>query len=119
MTEPLYIDKYQYVAYGPPIPAASQEHVDITSVAETASALSDPVRFKILESLSAAGEEMCQCHLQPLAGVSQPTLSHHLARLVDAGLVDVERRGRWAWYSLRPDGAVGLAGWIAVTFPDA
>ena len=72
-------------------------------VAELAKALADPVRAGLLEAVHRAGEEVCQCELQPLFGISQPTLSHHLKKLHGARLIDVERRGKWAYYSVGED----------------
>lgn len=61
----------------------------------------DPTRLAILRQLSDLGE-VCACDLgQP--GISQPTLSHHLRVLREAGWVNGERRGTWIWYSLRPE----------------
>jgi ArsR family transcriptional regulator len=82
-------------------------------VAELSRALADPVRAQVLELLRAADGEICQCHLHPHVSVSQPTLSHHLHKLTDCGLVDVRRRGRWAFYSVN-DGALDvLRAWLA------
>ena len=82
-------------------------------VASTARALSDPVRVEILYLLEAAGGPVCQCELQPLFEISQPTLSHHLKKLADAELIEVERRGKWAYYSI-PDNALGvLRSWLS------
>lgn len=82
-------------------------------VAELARALADPVRAQILGVLRDHGGELCQCELQPLFGVGQPTLSHHLRRLADAGLVTVRRRGRWAHYAADPAGLEALRAWLA------
>ena len=60
-------------------------------------ALADPVRLKLL-SLIAAEDEVCACDLVEPVGRSQPTVSHHLRTLYEAGLVDRERRGTWVWY---------------------
>jgi ArsR family transcriptional regulator len=92
-------------------------NVDMASaerVAELAKVLADPIRVQILDLLRAAdGGEVCQCHLQPVFGVSQPTLSHHLKKLADAGLVAVDRRGRWAHYSLHDDTLEVLRTWLS------
>jgi ArsR family transcriptional regulator len=65
------------------------------------SALADPVRLRILSILAAAPEgEVCVCDFVVPLGKSQPTVSHHLRILGDAGLVHGDRRGRWVWYSL-------------------
>ncbi len=82
------------------------------SVARLAKALSDPVRVGLLDAVRGADGEVCQCDLQPLFDISQPTLSHHLAKLVDAGLLIVRRRGRWAYYSTEADGLEALRTWL-------
>jgi ArsR family transcriptional regulator, arsenate/arsenite/antimonite-responsive transcriptional repressor len=87
--------------------------VDAAAVAALAKALADPVRVRILDVLREHEHEVCQCQLQPLFDVSQPTLSHHLRKLEDAGLVSTERRGRWAWYSIEPDALEELRAWLS------
>ncbi len=65
------------------------------------SALADPVRLRVLSILAAAPEgEVCVCDFVEPLGKSQPTVSHHLKILSDAGLVHGDRRGKWVWYSL-------------------
>jgi ArsR family transcriptional regulator len=64
--------------------------------------LADPVRLQIV-SLLAGAEEACVCDLTLSAGVSQPTVSHHMKVLSEAGLVERDQRGRWAYYRLRPE----------------
>lgn len=71
-------------------------------IAEVLSVLADPVRLRILSTLVAEGE-VCSCHLEEPLAKSQPTISHHLNRLAEAGLVNAERRGRWTYWSLRPE----------------
>lgn len=64
-------------------------------------ALADPVRLRVLSMLAAAPRgEVCVCDFVGPLGKSQPTVSHHLKILVEAGLVHGERRGKWVWYSL-------------------
>ncbi|WP_205696760.1 helix-turn-helix transcriptional regulator [Conexibacter sp. SYSU D00693] len=87
--------------------------VDVIAVADLAKALSDPIRVQVLEHLRTADGEVCQCHLQPLFDVSQPTLSHHLKKLREAGLVEVERRGKWAYYSLDDSTLEVLRSWLS------
>ena len=84
-----------------------------TEVADLARILSDPIRVQLLDVLRTSSGDMCQCHLQPLFDVSQPTLSHHLGKLEAAGLITVERRGRWAYYSLCPDRLEVLRAWLS------
>jgi ArsR family transcriptional regulator len=70
-------------------------------------ALSDPTRLAIVNQLAGSGE-CCVCNLEPL-GLSQPTISHHLKILRDAGLVESTRRGTWAFYRLVPQAVDSLA----------
>lgn len=73
-------------------------------------ALGDPARVRILNVLATSVEPVCACNLIDPLGLSQPTVSHHLKKLVDAGLLDREQRGRWAYFSLRPEAVARLAG---------
>ena len=82
-------------------------------VAELAKVLSDPIRVQIVGLLADNPGEVCQCDLHPLFAVSQPTLSHHLRRLEEADLIEVERRGRWAYYSLQPQTLEVLRRWLS------
>lgn len=64
-------------------------------------ALGDPTRVRLLSMIAAsAGYEACICDLTEPVGLSQPTVSHHMKQLVEAGLVEREQRGRWAYYRL-------------------
>jgi|SRR5919108_2587258 ArsR family transcriptional regulator len=72
-------------------------------------ALADPTRVAIVNALSAA-EEVCVCNLNAALDLSQPTVSHHLRILREAGLVDVTRRGTWAYYRLVPEAIAALRG---------
>lgn len=65
-------------------------------------ALGDPVRLRLFSLIATAGE-ICACDLVEPLGKSQPTISHHLKTLFDAGLVNRERRGTWIWYSIAND----------------
>ena len=80
------------------------------SLATSLKAIADPTRLRLL-SLVAAHEdqEACVCDLTEPVGLSQPTVSHHLKILVDAGMLAREQRGRWAYYRLIPDTLTGLA----------
>ena len=82
-------------------------------VAALAKVLSDPIRVQMLDVLRGRSAQVCQCELQPLFDVSQPTLSHHLRKLEEAGVVSVERRGRWAYYSIEPDALEVLDRWLS------
>ncbi|MGF1596784.1 MAG: metalloregulator ArsR/SmtB family transcription factor [Acidimicrobiales bacterium] len=67
-------------------------------------ALADPVRIRLVSLLACTpGGELCACDLPALLGRTQPTISHHLKLLTDAGFVTREQRGKWAWFTLVPD----------------
>ena len=73
-------------------------------------AVADPVRLQLLSLIrSAKDHEACVCDLTPAVGLSQPTVSHHLKVLTEAGLVTRERRGTWAWFRLVPERLDDLA----------
>jgi ArsR family transcriptional regulator, arsenate/arsenite/antimonite-responsive transcriptional repressor len=85
----------------PSVLAAPLGEVDAAELAQGFSALGDPVRLRILSMLaSASAGEVCVCEFVSPLGKSQPTVSHHLKILSDAGLVHGDRRGKWVWYSL-------------------
>jgi ArsR family transcriptional regulator len=66
--------------------------------------LADPTRLRLLSLIANAPEgEMCACDLTAPVRRSQPTVSHHLSVLTDAGLLDREQRGKWAWFRVVPD----------------
>lgn len=76
--------------------------------------LADPVRLRLLSLLaSAASGEVCVCELVEPLGRSQPTVSHHLKILADAGLIVGDKRGRWVWYRAVPDRLDQLRGVLA------
>jgi ArsR family transcriptional regulator len=72
-------------------------------------ALSDPARVKILNLLARSNEPVCACEFEPALGLSQPTVSHHLKKLTDAGLLEREQRGKWAYFSLNGRAVARLA----------
>ena len=81
-------------------------------LAAVARALSDPIRVQLVDVLRSHAGKVCVCELTPLFDVSQPTVSHHLKVLRNAGLVDVERRGLWAYYYVIPDNLKELDRWL-------
>jgi ArsR family transcriptional regulator, arsenate/arsenite/antimonite-responsive transcriptional repressor len=83
------------------------------AVAAAAKALADPIRVEILTLLRDAEREVCQCELHPLFDISQPTLSHHLKKLAATELIAVERRGKWAYYSLNDQPLEVLRQWVS------
>jgi ArsR family transcriptional regulator len=71
-------------------------------LAQSFAALADPIRLRLLSFITSAADEVCACDLVEPSGRSQPTVSHHMKILVDAGLVDREKRGLWVWYRAVP-----------------
>lgn len=77
---------------------------DAEEVASALRALADPVRLRLLGFIAAQpGAEACVCHLTGPVGLSQPTVSHHLKLLHDAGILDRDKRGAWVFYRIRPE----------------
>ncbi len=87
---------------------------DATTLATILKAIADPARLRLLSLVAAhEGGEACVCDLVEPLGLSQPTVSHHLRVLVDAGLLTREKRGVWAYYTLVPDSLDALAAVLA------
>jgi ArsR family transcriptional regulator len=82
---------------------------EAVATAELFRALSDPARVRIVNVLAGTSKPVCACEFEPALGLSQPTVSHHLKRLVEAGLLEREQRGRWAYFSLKRDAVEKLA----------
>src|SRR5919204_1689049 len=95
-----------------PVVYPDVERREAERMAEVAKALGDPIRLQLVDVLRKHAGKVCVCELTPLFDVSQPTVSHHLKVLRDAGLVGVERQGLWAYYYVRPDVLEELAGWL-------
>lgn len=81
-------------------------------MAAVAKALGDPIRLQLVDVLRQHAGEVCVCELTPLFDVGQPTVSHHLKVLREAGVVDSVRRGLWAYYFVRSDALEGLSRWL-------
>ena len=88
-------------------PGISNEQA--ATLATVFKALGDPHRVRIVNLLANSEEPVCVCEFMPLLGLSQGTVSFHLKKLLDAGLLDREQRGTWAYYSLRRDALSRLA----------
>jgi ArsR family transcriptional regulator len=93
-----------------PNPALEAERV-----AAVAKALAEPLRVRIVDVLRRSDTEVCQCELIALFEIKQSLLSHHMKKLADAGLVTVERRHRWAYYSAANDAFEELTSWLTST----
>ena len=81
-------------------------------IARVAKALGDPVRLQLVDVLLKHAGTVCVCELVPLFDLSQPTISHHLKVLRQAGMVGSERQGLWAYYYVIPDALEKLSTWL-------
>jgi ArsR family transcriptional regulator, arsenate/arsenite/antimonite-responsive transcriptional repressor len=81
-------------------------------LATLARALADPIRVQLVDVLRKDAGKVCVCELVALFDVSQPTISHHLKVLRDAGIVGSEKRGLWAFYYVVPGALAELRGWL-------
>ena len=88
----------------PPLLAGPLETTDAERLAAALRVLADPARLRLLSLIQAQPSgEACVCHLTEPLGLSQPTVSHHLKVLLQAGLVEREKRGSWAFFRVVPD----------------
>jgi len=86
-----------------PVRAETLDAGTAETLARSFGALSDPIRLRLLSFIASAdADEVCACDLLEPSGRSQPTVSHHMKILVDAGLVTRDKRGLWVWYRLVP-----------------
>ena len=88
------------------------ERAHAIRMATVAKALGDPIRLQLVDVLRKHAGKVCVCELTPLFDVGQPTVSHHLKVLRDAGVVDSERRGLWAYYYVVPDALKEWTTWL-------
>src|SRR4051812_14501537 len=93
----------------PSVLGAPLDEAEATVLAKGFAALADPGRLRLLSLLAAAdGGEVCACDFVAPLGKSQPTVSHHLKVLSEAGLIHGDKRGRWVWYSIVPEQLAAL-----------
>jgi ArsR family transcriptional regulator len=92
---------------------------EAANIAIKLKALADPVRLQLFSAIAShAGGEACVCDISPGVEVSQPTVSHHLKVLRDAGLLTSERRASWVYYSVVPESLQNLASVLGVVADD-
>ena len=97
-----------------PVTAGVLDEDQATELAALFKVLADPARIRLLSMVAAAeAGEACACALVEPVGRSQPTVSHHLSILVEAGLLEREKRGRWAWYRVVPEALDAIRGALA------
>jgi ArsR family transcriptional regulator len=96
-----------------PVVYPDVERAHAVRMAAVAKALGDPIRLQLIDVLRRHAGKVCVVELVPLFDISQPTLSHHLKKLRDAGIVDCEKRGLWVYYYVVPDALEELTAWLA------
>jgi len=96
-----------------PVVLPEVDPVAAADLASIAKALSDPIRVQLVDVLRKHAGKVCVCELVDLFDVSQPTISHHLRALRDAGIVESEKQGLWAYYYVLPEALDRLSGWLS------
>ena len=111
-----YIDVVQGTGRMPRSSAAAKKPVapSLGDCAASLKALADATRLEIVSLVAAAREPLCACEIEAHFDLSQSTISHHLGLLRRAGILDAERRGTWAFYSITKDAAAPLASVISL-----
>jgi ArsR family transcriptional regulator, arsenate/arsenite/antimonite-responsive transcriptional repressor len=92
-----------------PLSTPSLTDDEALATAELFRALGDPARVRIVNTIATAGGPVCACEFNAALGLAQPTVSHHLKKLTEAGLLEREQRGKWAYFSLKRDAVETLA----------
>src|SRR5947209_20367618 len=96
-----------------PVVYPDVEREEAVRMADVAKALGDPVRLQLVDVLRKHAGKVCVCELVPLFDLSQPTVSHHLKVLREAGIVGSERVGLWAYYFVIPNALKELSRWLS------
>jgi ArsR family transcriptional regulator len=96
-----------------PVAYPEIERAEAERMAGVAKALGDPVRMQLVDVLRKHAGKVCVCELVPLFDLSQPTVSHHLKKLREAGIVGSERQGLWAYYYVEPEALKEIAAWLS------
>jgi len=110
---------YGPIPHCPPVTSAELSETDAATMALMFKALSDPVRLRLFSKVAShTGKEVCVYDIQDV-GVSQPTVSHHLKKLREAGLLSCERRGTWVYYRVEPSVLAAMSALLATTRPPA
>jgi ArsR family transcriptional regulator len=95
-----------------PLAAPTLSEDEAAATASLFKALGDPARVKIVNLLARSDEAVCACEFIPALGLAQATVSHHLGKLTEAGLLHREQRGKWAFFSLNHEAVDRLAGLV-------
>ena len=97
-----------------PLGTPALDDDEAAATARVFKALGDPARVKIVGIVAAAGEAVCACEFVPALGLTQATVSHHLKKLTEVGLLEREQRGKWAYFSLDAAALAKLEGLVRV-----
>jgi ArsR family transcriptional regulator, arsenate/arsenite/antimonite-responsive transcriptional repressor len=97
------------VACCAPLSAPTLSDDEAEATAAVFGSLGDPHRVKIINLLATTDESLCICDLTEPLGLSQPTVSHHMKKLLDVGLIEREQRGKWAYFTLNAEALRTLA----------
>lgn len=92
-----------------PIAAGIMTKDEASDAAQVFKALGDPARVQIVNLLASVSDSLCVCDITPMTDLSQPTISFHLKKLLSAGLIEREQRGKWAYYSLKSGALAAVA----------
>src|SRR3954451_12920794 len=95
-----------------PLGASTLSDDEAKASAALFATLAEPARVRIVNFVATSDDPVCACHLIEPLGLSQPTVAHHLKRLVDAGLLEREQPGRWAYFTLTPEADTRLLGLV-------
>jgi ArsR family transcriptional regulator len=98
-----------------PLGAPALADAEAEATASLFRTLGDPARVKIVNLLATSDGPVCACEFEPALRLSQPTVSHHLKKLTEAGLLDREQRGKWAYFSLKPEASSRLESLVRMT----
>jgi ArsR family transcriptional regulator len=104
----------ELIACCKPLAAESLDDDEAAATARLFKALGDPARVKIVNLLARREEPVCACEITPAVGLAQATVSHHLKKLTQTGLLEREQRGKWAYFSLNPEVAAQLVGLVRI-----
>jgi ArsR family transcriptional regulator len=96
-----------------PVVYPDVERQQAERMATIAKALGDPIRLQLVDVLRKHAGKVCVCELVPLFDLSQPTVSHHLKVLREAGIVESERQGLWSYYYVEPGAVKELSQWLS------
>jgi ArsR family transcriptional regulator, arsenate/arsenite/antimonite-responsive transcriptional repressor len=112
------VDVKPIAACCPPLTDRALDEAQAADLAAAFKLLADPVRLRLLSIVAAAPTgEVCACDLPAMLGRSQPTVSHHLTALTEAGLLEREKRGKWAWFRVVPERLDVLRDALGMTAP--